>query len=405
MVPIGRTRAIRLAVGAVLVCLVATTVPAAADPQERLEQIHQRQGRIQERIDRLADESHSLAGRIRILDAERSRVEGHVQSLDAQLHKLNTRIEKAKDELDVAQKHMALLTDQLQSILKELEARTEIYSARAVELYKAGPGAYFDGLLTSDSFADLYDRISYYTASVDADAALIDQIELLRDRTTDRREAVETEEARIAKAKLSLEKDREVVAAARQRQADLLAEREAVLGEKQTILNQVESKKDQWQRIAEQLEQDAAQIQSLLSSGGSTSSAAPGGTGQLAWPAAGPITSPFGWRTHPIFGDTRFHEGLDIGAPYGAPVFAADAGTVVFAGVMSGYGNVLVVDHGGGLATAYAHLSAFQVSYGQSVARGQQIANVGCTGYCTGPHLHFEVRVNGSPVDPMPYLQ
>jgi murein DD-endopeptidase MepM/ murein hydrolase activator NlpD len=178
-----------------------------------------------------------------------------------------------------------------------------------------------------------------------------------------------------------------------------------VLGEKQSILNQVESKKDQWQRIAEQLEQDAAQIQSLLSSGGSTSSAAPGGTGQLAWPATGPITSPFGWRTHPIFGDTRFHEGLDIGAPYGAAVFAADSGTVVFAGVMSGYGNVLVVDHGGGLATAYAHLSAFQVSYGQSVARGQQIANVGCTGYCTGPHLHFEVRVNGSPVDPMPYLQ
>ena len=405
MVPIGRTWAGRLALGAALLCLIATTAPAAADPQDRLDQIHERQNRVQERIDRLAEESDSLAGRIRILDNERSQVETRVQSLDEQLHKLNVRIEKAKDELEVAQKHMALLTDQLHSILKELEARTEVYSARAVELYKAGPGAYFDGLLTSDTFADLYDRISYYTASVDADAALIDQIEVLRDRTTDRREQVEAEEARIAKAKLSLEKDREVVAQARREQADLLAEREAVLGEKQQILNQVESKKDRWQEIEDQLEQDAAQIQSLLSSGGSSSSSAPGGTGQLAWPATGPITSPFGWRVHPIFGDSRFHEGVDIGAPYGAAVYAADAGTVVFAGVMSGYGNVLVVDHGGGLATAYAHLSAFQVSYGQSVARSQQIANVGCTGYCTGPHLHFEVRVNGSPVDPMPYLQ
>ena len=404
MVPIGRSRAFRLALGAVLVGLVATTLPASADPQDRLDQIHERQGRVQQRIDRLADQSHTLAGRIRVLDEARSHVETRVQSLDQQLDKLNARIGKAKKQLEVAQKHMALLTRQLQQILKELETRTEIYSARAVELYKAGPGAYFDGLLTSDSFADLYDRISYYTASVDADAALIDQIEVLRDRTTDRREAVESEEARIAKAKLSLERDREGIAQARQRQADLLAEREAVLGEKQGLLAQVESKKDEWQRIENQLKEDAARIESLLSSGGSSGSA-PGGTGQLAWPASGPITSTFGWRVHPIFGDTRFHEGVDIGAPYGAPVFAADAGTVVFAGVMSGFGNVLVVDHGSGLATAYAHLSAFQVSYGQSVARSQQIANVGCTGYCTGPHLHFEVRVNGSPVDPMPYLQ
>ena len=108
---------------------------------------------------------------------------------------------------------------------------------------------------------------------------------------------------------------------------------------------------------------------------------------------------------HPIFGDRRLHTGIDIGAPYGAPVWAADNGTVTYAGVMSGYGNVIVVDHGGGLATTYNHLSAFAVGTGQAVGRGQQVGNVGCSGYCTGPHLHFEVRINGTPVDPMPYLQ
>jgi murein DD-endopeptidase MepM/ murein hydrolase activator NlpD len=123
------------------------------------------------------------------------------------------------------------------------------------------------------------------------------------------------------------------------------------------------------------------------------------------WPANGPLTSGFGYRVHPIFGYSKMHTGIDIGAPYGSPVWAADTGTVAYVGTMSGYGNVVAIDHGGGLATTYNHLSSFHVSNGQSVSRGTQIGAVGCTGYCTGPHLHFEVRVGGNPVDPMPYLR
>jgi murein DD-endopeptidase MepM/ murein hydrolase activator NlpD len=135
------------------------------------------------------------------------------------------------------------------------------------------------------------------------------------------------------------------------------------------------------------------------------SGVAPSAGGQLLWPAVGPITSPFGWRIHPIFGTRELHTGIDIGAPDGSTVSAAAAGTVEFAGTMTGYGNVLVIDHGGGLATLYGHLSFYSVAVGQVVARGEPIGNVGCTGYCTGPHLHFEVRLSGTPVDPMPFLQ
>ncbi|MCA1726245.1 MAG: M23 family metallopeptidase, partial [Actinobacteria bacterium] len=122
------------------------------------------------------------------------------------------------------------------------------------------------------------------------------------------------------------------------------------------------------------------------------------------WPTAGSITSGFGWRTHPIFGTPRFHSGVDMGGACGQPIYAADSGTVLSAYSSEGYGLFTILDHGNGLATAYAHQSAFRVSAGQSVARGQVIGAVGTTGWSTGCHLHFEVRVNGTPVDPVPYL-
>ncbi len=129
------------------------------------------------------------------------------------------------------------------------------------------------------------------------------------------------------------------------------------------------------------------------------------GTGQLSWPVSGGvITSPQGWRTHPIFGTSIYHAGMDIGVDEGTPVHAADDGVVVDADWLGGYGNCVIIDHGNGMQTVYAHNSALVVSAGQSVSKGELIAYAGSTGYSTGPHCHFEVRINGEPVDPMGYL-
>ncbi|MBV9149838.1 MAG: M23 family metallopeptidase, partial [Candidatus Eremiobacteraeota bacterium] len=117
------------------------------------------------------------------------------------------------------------------------------------------------------------------------------------------------------------------------------------------------------------------------------------------------ITSPFGWRIHPISGVRSFHEGLDIGVASGTPIGAAEAGRVIYAGWYGGYGNYISIDHGGGVSTGYAHCSAIYVSVGQDVRQGQTIGAVGSTGYSTGPHLHFEVRINGKPVDPLTRLR
>jgi murein DD-endopeptidase MepM/ murein hydrolase activator NlpD len=128
------------------------------------------------------------------------------------------------------------------------------------------------------------------------------------------------------------------------------------------------------------------------------------GTGQFVWPVSGTITSQFGTRRHPVFGDMRFHGGIDIGAPHGTTVVAADSGSVIISTYNSSYGNYVVISHGNGITTLYAHLSTRSVSVGDTVSRGQQIGRIGSTGVSTGPHLHFEVSVNGTRVNPRNYL-
>ncbi len=128
------------------------------------------------------------------------------------------------------------------------------------------------------------------------------------------------------------------------------------------------------------------------------------GGGGMIWPVSGEITSPFGWRTHPIFGTQRFHSGLDIGADYGVPIVAAQSGVVIEAGWIGGYGNTVMIDHGGGIVSLYGHNQSLAVDVGQTVSQGQVISYCGSTGNSTGPHCHFEVRLNGEPVSPYDYL-
>ncbi|MFH1361416.1 MAG: M23 family metallopeptidase, partial [bacterium] len=128
------------------------------------------------------------------------------------------------------------------------------------------------------------------------------------------------------------------------------------------------------------------------------------GTGVLAWPAEGRITSRYGYRRHPLWGGRNFHRGIDIAAKHGTPIKAADAGEIIFAGWWDGYGKAIVIDHGQKTTTVYGHMSRLYKKVGQAVAKGQTIGLMGSTGYSTGPHVHFEVRKSGKPTDPMPYL-
>lgn len=390
-----------------LACLGATSLPAGANPADRLDRIQQEKERIHTQLEDVKAHGDDVAGLLETLDSQRKAIHRDVASLDGQIARLDAHIERVKTRLTAAQKRFDVLTAHLEIVLARLNHRTSVFTERAVAAYKAGPAAYAESILSSDTFSDLVDRVEYHESALDADTELLERIDLARGALEDKRALVQEKEEQIAAAKLALENDRTAVEQVRARKADALAAKERVISEKKRLLDQIRGHQDRLEAEEAKLQRESDELQAILQQQASTSTSglAPSGGGQLMWPASGPITSGFGYRIHPIFGTRMFHAGVDIGAPYGAPVGAAAAGRVVYVGQMSGYGNVVMVDHGGGLSTLYGHLSAFSVGSGQSVGRGTRLASVGCTGYCTGPHLHFEVRINGQPVDPMPYLQ
>jgi murein DD-endopeptidase MepM/ murein hydrolase activator NlpD len=272
--------------------------------------------------------------------------------------------------------------------------------ARAI--YMTGPGGFAAVLFASGSPADLAARATYVhalladgtgrvRAATDARADLASRAGVLAARRTDlaRRDAT----ARDALARVET-----LVSAARVAQADVAAQ----LTLRRHALAAAERERAADQARYRALVAESARLAEIVRRASTGTGRV--GRGGLLWPTPGPVTSPFGWRMHPIYHVMRFHPGIDIGAPTGQPIVAALAGVVVSAGPMGTYGNIVVIDHGNGFATAYAHQSRILVRAGQHVARGERIGLVGSTGASTGPHLHFETRVNGTPVNPLNYF-
>ncbi|MGH9194790.1 MAG: murein hydrolase activator EnvC family protein, partial [Acidimicrobiia bacterium] len=264
------------------------------------------------------------------------------------------------------------------------------------------PAAYIQMLLSSNSIRDFVNRLSFVRKVVNDHQARIVRLRKLSDQLAAARFEAESHKTDIEARKAAVEAERTKIGQLKIEVAAAKQEVVAELQKRKALLSKVEAEKAEYMRQMQRLEQESKNIASLLKSrqAGQVYS---GGGRNLAWPTTGQVTSSFGWRTHPIFGDKRFHAGIDIGAPAGQSVVAADSGEVIFAGYKGGYGLVVVIDHGGAFGTVYAHLSKASVITGSDVSRGGKIGNVGCTGYCTGPHLHYETRIKGEPVDPMQY--
>jgi murein DD-endopeptidase MepM/ murein hydrolase activator NlpD len=321
-----------------------------------------------------------------------SKAEARLVELQAQLGDLMARLDANQQQLTKTE--------------SDLTKQQEALCDRMVGIYKSGGSYGYLSVLVGDeddSLSAVFERVKLLSTIADDDEQLLARVAALKDQIIDQRRALEEERARVA----ALEEEQaamtvQLQAADQECNASLL-EVEAVRAAKKAVLASIEKDQAAWARQEDQLLADSNRITGLLKK---TQSATPtkAGSGVLSWPVPGAVTSGFGYRVHPIFHVRRLHTGIDQQSAMSESIKAAAAGTVIFTGWRGGYGQCTIVDHGDGLATLYAHQSSILVSVGQVVKRGAVIGKVGSTGYSTGPHLHFEVRVNGTPVDPMGYL-
>jgi murein DD-endopeptidase MepM/ murein hydrolase activator NlpD len=265
-----------------------------------------------------------------------------------------------------------------------------------VEIYKADSPDALTVILSSDGFGDLLERAEFLDRISDQDRQITDRVRGLRDRAHDQAVQLADLEEREQLAAERILRERDQIAAVENQLVGARDQLASARADKRGALAQVRDSRVRLEGDLRALEAEQARVQAAIqgASGGTFKQ----GTGQLSWPVNGPVVSPFGMRWG------RLHAGIDIAVPSGTPIHAADGGRVVLMGWVGGYGNYTCVQHTASLSSCYAHQSSFATSNGASVSRGQVIGYIGCTGHCFGDHLHFETRVNGSPVDPMGYL-
>ncbi len=372
-------------------------IPAAAPAKDLESKLDAKEAKLS----KVRDRKGVLTTTISHYKAKIERLTREVAGLRAQEAEVRTRLEAkqaeldhAVAELDVAKKHLAVVRGRLKRALVSLREHL-------VAIYEAGTPDILNVLVEAGGYEELVNRSEYLSRINGLDEAVVTRVRDLRDQ-------VKRTVARLRSAKDRIESARDAIAAEEQ----ALADARSALQRRQTSLVQTrrdrEAALEKVSSAESDLEGSVAAIQAELAATLQASASAPlpagpirHGSGQFIWPVDGPVVSGFGMRWG------RMHEGIDIAVPAGTPIRAAASGSVVLQqgeAESGGYGNFTCLDHGGGLQTCYAHQSSFAVSAGQSVSQGDVIGYVGCTGHCFGDHLHFEVRINGAPTDPLGYL-
>lgn len=367
----------------------------------------------------LDDQVQDLQGQIDSSRLEQENWQQVIEDVSAKLKQIQADLDAANARLQSIQTKQAEINAQIAQTQNEivkmeayLKTRQDVLNRRVRAIYMHGQLNYLEVILGANSFSDFANRVELLKRVIRSDYNLILEIQKQKAAIEAKKAQLEEDKRQLDALAAEAEKTRQEIAkkkAEQQKVLDAAKSNKAAAAQMEQDLNaQLASVRNliQQRLAAAEAARQAAQQQAASDDegGGGSDDNYVQGTGAMGWPCSGPITSPFGYRTHPIFGTTIFHAGIDIGVDYGTPIHAADSGVVVYSGWISGYGNAVIIDHGGGISTLYGHNQSLAVSEGQSVSKGSVIAYAGSTGNSTGPHCHFEVDVNGSPVNPMGYL-
>ena len=352
---------------------------------------------VAQSVQELEQQRRTLEQQRQQLQEQQNELEGRQNTSETNLQTLERNITYTANQITETEYRLAKAEQDLQRFEAELQQAEADYEnvrmgtvARLQFLQRQQGSEGWAVLLQSQDFNEFLDRQYQLKRVYAADRQVLQDLKVKADAIQQQQATVEDQKNQVALLRQQLLFQKE--------------QYEAEAGEEKQLISRLQERRSALEAAEAQLARDSDQIANLIRQKLATQSGAVRGTGRFVFPANARISSGFGNRVHPILGYSRFHGGVDFAAPQGTAIYAADSGQVIFSGWYGGYGQAVIIDHGGGITTLYAHASRLFVQEGQAVQQGQSIAAVGSTGLSTGPHLHFEVRQNGSPVNPMGYL-
>lgn len=365
-----------LVIMSVLSIFPVTAGGSIADMQQKQKQIENQIKELRQKADELKGQQKSVQQEIDALDGEIRALSLEVDSYELQKEEITMKIEESKQ--------------QIEQLNNDIDNNNTILEDRLRVMYKNGTVGYMEVILKSENLVDALTRMDMIQLIVQSDVELLKSINDQKIQVEALKEQQEIKRLELTAVINNLNaKQNDVMVASRSK--------EVYMTSLQKDIKEMQRQEAAMEAQSKQIEKDILAAQRAVEYAG----------GVMLWPVPGQyrITSNFGGRADPITGVWSSHGGTDIAAPYGTPIVAANSGVVIFAGWHYSYGNYVIIDHGGGIATLYAHCSKLLVTNGQAVSKGDRVALVGSTGYSTGNHLHFEVRINGVRTDAMKYLK
>lgn len=366
--------------GLIFLLVIFLVYPSiAAEEEKKLEVIQKELEESRQKLQETKKKEQEVLGKLVIISKD--------------LKKAETNLNKAERKIVVNEAQIGILSQELRKTQTTLENQKEKLSFRLKEIYKSSGISHLELLFGSTSMSDFLNRLYYLGKIIEQDANLIQETQAELYSTKIKKETLKTKTEEIKELTEVIKEEKEKI--------------QDNLEEKKGVYEELRERRAEWETKIAELEKSSREMEAVIRQKTAEQAKAgkiAQGSGKLDWPLRGRLTSYFGYRRHPYWGGRHLHTGIDIAAPHGTPISAADSGTVIFSSWWDGYGKALVIDHGRGISTVYAHLSRIYLQVGAGVAKGQTIGLVGSTGYSSGPHLHFEVRRNGKPVNPMGYL-